>query len=42
VVRGIGEEVAVAADRLALFSELGVPWASAGRPAGGPATERTG
>ncbi|HKS49133.1 MAG TPA: Gfo/Idh/MocA family oxidoreductase [Amycolatopsis sp.] len=28
VVRGIGEEVAVAADRLALFSEIGVPWAS--------------
>ncbi|SFW83748.1 Gfo/Idh/MocA family protein [Amycolatopsis australiensis] len=41
VVRGIGEEVAVAADRLALFSEIGVPWASAGRP-GGPAPERTG
>ncbi len=32
VVRGIGEEVAVAADRLALFSEIGVPWASAARP----------
>ncbi|WP_410586527.1 Gfo/Idh/MocA family protein [Amycolatopsis sp. lyj-23] len=31
VVRGIGEEVAVAADRLALFSEIGVPWASAAR-----------
>jgi predicted dehydrogenase len=28
VVRGIGEEVAVAAERLALFSEIGVPWAS--------------
>ncbi|MGW0515769.1 Gfo/Idh/MocA family protein [Crossiella sp. NPDC003009] len=27
VVRGIGEEVAVAAERLALFSEIGVPWA---------------
>jgi predicted dehydrogenase len=39
VVRGIGEEVAVAADRLALFSEIGVPWASARR---GPAAERTG
>ncbi len=43
VVRGIGEEVAVAADRLALFSEIGVPWASAARrPAAGPAAERTG
>ncbi|KDN22373.1 Gfo/Idh/MocA family protein [Amycolatopsis rifamycinica] len=46
VVRGIGEEVAVAADRLALFSEIGVPWASAARrPGGGPgaaAAERTG
>ncbi len=31
VVRGIGEEVAVAAERLALFSEIGVPWASPGR-----------
>jgi predicted dehydrogenase len=31
VVRGIGEEVAVAADRLALFSEIGVPWAGTGR-----------
>ncbi|EOD58445.1 Gfo/Idh/MocA family protein [Amycolatopsis vancoresmycina] len=40
VVRGIGEEVAVAADRLALFSEIGVPWANAARPAA-PA-ERTG
>jgi hypothetical protein len=40
VVRGIGEEVAVAADRLALFSELGVPWASAS-PRRGTA-ERTG
>lgn len=27
VVKGVSEEVAVAADRLALFSELGVPWA---------------
>ncbi|WP_208630647.1 Gfo/Idh/MocA family protein [Amycolatopsis kentuckyensis] len=43
VVRGIGEEVAVAADRLALFSEIGVPWASAARRrAGGAAAERTG
>jgi predicted dehydrogenase len=31
VVRGISEEVAVAADRLALFSEIGVPWASSER-----------
>jgi predicted dehydrogenase len=31
VVRGIGEEVAVAAERLALFSEIGVPWASPDR-----------
>ncbi|MFC0105385.1 Gfo/Idh/MocA family protein [Kibdelosporangium aridum] len=31
VVRGIGEEVAVAAERLALFSEIGVPWAGPGR-----------
>ncbi|CAM3301426.1 Gfo/Idh/MocA family protein [Kibdelosporangium persicum] len=31
VVRGIGEEVAVAAERLALFSELGVPWAGPNR-----------
>ncbi|MFD8493054.1 Gfo/Idh/MocA family protein [Amycolatopsis sp. NPDC059657] len=31
VVRGIGEEVAVAAERLALFSEIGVPWASPAR-----------
>ncbi|MDS0139522.1 MULTISPECIES: Gfo/Idh/MocA family oxidoreductase [unclassified Amycolatopsis] len=43
VVRGIGEEVAVAADRLALFSEIGVPWASAARRrTGGAAAERTG
>ncbi|MET0238106.1 MAG: Gfo/Idh/MocA family oxidoreductase [Kibdelosporangium sp.] len=31
VVRGIGEEVAVAAERLALFSEIGVPWAGPNR-----------
>src|SRR4051812_16581912 len=31
VVRGIGEEVAVAAERLALFSEIGVPWAEPNR-----------
>ena len=37
------EEVAVAADRLALFSEIGVPWASAARRrTGGAAAERTG
>lgn len=31
VVKGISEEIAVAADRLALFSELGVPWADGTR-----------
>jgi predicted dehydrogenase len=31
VVRGISEEITVAAERLALFSELGVPWADATR-----------
>jgi predicted dehydrogenase len=31
VVRGIAEEVAVAAERLALFSEIGVPWAGPNR-----------
>jgi predicted dehydrogenase len=31
VVRGIGEEVMVAAERLALFSEIGVPWAGPNR-----------